>query len=592
MKKLFQMKNLKLLNKKYLSIILFYLFFGIATQSEEPIDIWNIEEKKTTESIDVIDSDVEKDITQNSIYKMQSQKDDELNIEEDQVLASNKIKIVGLYDPAENGLDINMWSKSNGDQILNIFKRIDKMDLSKDASEILDILLLTNAHYPEINISREQFLELKSNWLIKNSNLQLIEKYLIKNQMINEHPKLTKLLVDDYLSKSEVKKVCKIFSKIKNSIQDNYLSKFNIYCLINSNKREEAQLLLDLKKEVGFEEKFYENKINFLMGYTNQPDVEISENTILDFHLSHKTNPQFKFEPKDSTSKQIWKYLSTSNLLDSIQDVDLTDLDKVRSIEKATHKKNYEEKELFELYKRFQFNITQLLNIKESTKVLSAIETRALIYQGILITTEIEKKLLLINALKNSFKNEGIENAFDEELRAFLRRIDKEEIPSNFTSFYNNYIDKEKAELTKIKINNKVLHQSKLINYFKDENSSKNITKDLNDLLKKVKKNKKYFFSKKDIILVEALKSDGIKVSEKFKDLYEIKETEIPSDIQIFINSGDMAAALLRIIEVIGQDEIKDIDEDTLYFIISTLNQLDADPLRNKILLKVLPLKV
>ena len=66
----------------------------------------------------------------------------------------------------------------------------------------------------------------------------------------------------------------------------------------------------------------------------------------------------------------------------------------------------------------------------------------------------------------------------------------------------------------------------------------------------------------------------------------------MPSDIQIFINSGDIAAAMLRIVEVIGQDEIKDIDEDTLYFIINTFNQLDADPLRNKILLKVLPLKV
>ena len=54
LKKLFQMKNLKLLNKKYLSIILFYLFFGFA-QSQEPIDIWNIEEKKTTENIDVIE---------------------------------------------------------------------------------------------------------------------------------------------------------------------------------------------------------------------------------------------------------------------------------------------------------------------------------------------------------------------------------------------------------------------------------------------------------------------------------------------------------------------------------------------------------
>ncbi|MDA7580918.1 hypothetical protein N8685_00370 [Candidatus Pelagibacter sp.] len=586
------MKNLKLLNKKYLSFILFYLFFGIATQSEEPIDIWNIEDKKTSKNIDVIEKNETENVTENSIYKMQSQKDKEANIEEDQTFALNTIKIVGLYDPEENGLNINMWSKSNGDQILNIFKRINKMDLSKDASEILNILLLTNAHYPKINISEDQFLELKSNWLIKNSNLQLIENYLLKNQMINEHPKLTKLLVDDYLSKSEIKKACEIFSKIKDSIQDDYLSKFNIYCLINNNKKEEAQLLLDLKKESGFEEKFYENKINFLMGYSTEPDIEISENTILDFHLSHRTNPQFKFEPKNSTSKQIWKYLSTSNLLDNIQDIELTDIDKINSIEKATHEKHYAEKELFELYKRFQFNINQLLNIKESTKVLSTIESRALIYQGILITTEIENKLLLINALKNSFKNEGIENAFDVELRAFLKEIDKEEVPSNFTSFYNNYLDEDKTELTNIKINNKVLHQSKLINYFKGEGSSKKISKDLNDLLKKIKKNKKYFFSKKDIILVETFKSDGIKISEKFKDLYEIKETEIPSDIQIFINSGDMAVAMLRIIEVIGQDEIKDMDEDTLYFIISTLNQLDVDPLRNKILLKVLPLKV
>ena len=593
MKKLFQMKNLKRLNKKFLSVILFYLFFVAVAQSQEPVDIWNIEEKKTDENFDATENNTDNGIPQNSIYEMQSKKDNELKIEEDKALITNTIKIVGLYDPAENGLDINMWSKSNGDQILNIFKRINKLDLSKDASEILDIILLTNAYYPEINISKDQFLELKSNWLIKNSNHELIEKYLLKNQIVNEHPKLSRLLVDDYLSKSEIKKACKFFSSIEELIQDDYLSRFNIYCLVNNNKNEEAQLLLDLKKENGFEKKFYENKINFLMGYINEADVEISEDTILDFHLSHRTNPQFKFEPSNSTSKKIWKYLSTSNLLDNIQDIEITNIDKVSSVEKATHEKHYQEKELFELYKRFQFNINQLLDIKESTKVLSAIESRALIYQGILITTEVENKLLLINALKNSFKNDGIENAFDIELREFLKEIDIEEVPSNFTSFYDKYMDEGKIELTNIKINNKILHQSKLINYFRGEISSKKkISKDLNDSLKKIKKNKKYFFSKKDIILVESFKSDGIKVSEKFKNLYEIKDSEIPSDIQIFINSGDMAAAMLRIVEVIGQDELKNIDEDTLYFIISTLNQLDADPLRNKILLKVLPLKV
>ena len=586
------MKNLKLLNKKSLLIILFFSLFGFELQSQEPVDIWNIEVKQKEKLVTVDENQEEKSLPQNTIYEMQSQKDGRLNIQEDQTLVSKEIKIVGLYDPAENGLDINMWSNSNGDDILNIFKRINKIELSQDATEILNILLLTNAHYPKLNITKEQFLKIKSDWLIKNSNFQLIEDYLLNNQIINENPKLTKYLVNDYLSRSEVKKTCEIFSKIKEPIEDDYLSKFNIYCLINNKKIDEALLLIDLKKELGFKDKFFENKINYLLGYENKPEITISEKSILDFHLSHRTNPEFKFTPKDITSKQIWKYLSTSNLLDNITEIELNDEDKIANIERATHEKNYTERELFELYKRFQFNINQLLNIKESTKVLSTIEARALIYQGILITNEIEKKLELMNALKNSFINDGINNAFDVELRLFLNQIRKDEVPSNYTTFYENYVNEDEVKLTSIKINNKILHQSKLINYFKQDSSIKNITKDLNDSLKKIKKDKKYFFSKKDVILVETFKSDNIIVSNKFKNLYEINELEIPSDIQIFINNNDVATAMLRIVEVIGQDELTNIDDDTMYFIISTLNQLNVDPLRNKILLKFLPLKV
>jgi hypothetical protein len=586
------MKNLKLLSKNYFLVILFSLFFGFATNAQEPVDIWNIGEKKPEENTNPIETETEKNIPQKGIYEMQSKKEGESSIEETQTLISKEIKLVGIYDPAENGLDINMWSNSNGDQILNIFKRINKLELSKDAAEILDILLLTNAHYPKMNISKEQFLEIKSKWLIKHSNFDLIEKYLLNNQIINEHPKLTKHLVDYYLSQSDVKKACEIFSGIKEPIQDLYLSKFNIYCLINNNKRDEAQLLIDLQSELGISDKFFNKKVDYLMGYNSEPAIEVSEKTILDFHLSHRTNPEFKFEPKNTTSRQIWKYLSTSNLLDNIGDIDLNDKEKIASIEKATHEGNYTEKELFELYKRFQFNINQLLNIKESTKVLSIIETRALIYQGILITTEIENKLQLMNALKNSFRNEGIENAFNLELKTFLKNIEEDKVPSNFTTFYQNNLDDEEKKQANIKINNKILHQSKLINYLKLEKSKNDPTKDINDFLKKIKKNKKYFFSKKDMILVEAFKSDGIKILDKYNTLYQINDSEIPSDIQIFINSGDMATALLRIVEVIGQDDLKNIDEDTLYFIISTLNQLNADPLRNRILFKVLPLKV
>ena len=587
------MKSSRLLNKKFLLIVIFFLFVGFTTQSQEPVDIWNVEVKSTNEVDNSINSQDENYTPQNSIYEMQSQKNKGPGIEQDQILTSKEKEIIGLYDPAKNGLDINMWSNSDGDQILNIYKRIDKIKLSEDASEILNILLLTNAYYPEKNISKEKFLEIKTNWLIKHSNLQLIENYLLNNRIINENPKLTKYLVDDYLSRSQIKKACEVFIKSTESIDDTYLSKFKIYCLINNNKKEEAQLLLDLKKELGFKDKFYENRINYLMGYSDKVELIVSEETILDFHLSHRTNPTFKFEPKNTTSKKIWKYLSTSNLLDDIKEVELTDLDKISIIEKATHTKNYTEKELFELYKRFQFNINQLLNIKESTKTLSTIEARALIYQGILITTQVDTKLELMSALKKSLKNENIENAFNIELRELLRGIEKEEVPSNYTNFYEKYINEDKTSLlTNIKINNKILHQSKLINYFKENVTEKKITKDLNDFLKKIKKDKKYFFSKKDVILVETFKSDGIEVSSKYKNLYKINDLEIPSDIQIMVNNKDIAAAMLRIVEVIGQDEIQDIDEDTLYFIISTLNQLNVDPLRNKILLKVLPLKV
>ena len=586
------MKSSELLNKKKVLIILFLSLFGSLLQAQEAVDIWNIEpnSKINDESINEIPK--EKISPQNTIYEMQSQRTNKFNINEDETLEAKEVEIEGLYDPEKNGLDINMWSNSNGDQILNIFKRIDKLKLSEDAANILDILLLTNAHYPELNITKEQFSEIKSNWLIKNSNFQLIEEYLLKNQIINENPKLTAYLVYNYLSRSYVKKSCEIFSEIKKPIENEYLSKFNIYCLINDKQNEKAQLLLDIKKEQGCNDEFYESKINYLMGYEEKLETTISEKTILDFHLSHRTNPQFKFTPDSNTPKKIWKYLSTSNLLDNIQEVDINDAEKIKIIEKATHDKNYTEKELFELYKRFQFNINQLLNIRESTKVLSATEARALIYQGILITSEIEKKFEFMNALKNSFQNDGIENAFNEELNFFLKSIAKEDIPSNYTRFYENYINSNNTNITNIKINNKVLHQSKLINYFRAEISIKKVTKDLNNSLKKIKKDKKYFFSKKDIILVETFKFDDIKVSKKYNDLYEINEFEIPSDIQILINNEEMAATMLRIVEVIGQDELRNIDDDTMYFIINALNQLDIDPIRNEILLKVLPLKV
>jgi hypothetical protein len=583
-----------LLNKKNFSIIIFSLIAStISFAEDKPVDIWNIEKKEveTISEENLSDENSNEEISENNVYRMQSdKKDDAIKLDAD--LTSKTIKIAGLYDPQDYGLSISMWSNSDGSTLKKLFEYIDKYDLSKDASEILNITLLTNAYYPDQNITDEEFIKFKTKWLIKNSDLELIEEYLVKNQNINQHPELMRYMVDKYLSRSDVKKSCEIFSKIKEPIVNEYLSKFNLYCLINYGKNEEAQLILDLKKELGFKDEYFENKVNYLFGYIDEANKEISENSILDFHLAHRTNPEFKFEPNKDTPKLIWKYLSASNLLYEIQDIEITDIEKISTIEKATHDKNYSEDKLFEFYKRFQFNINQLLNTKDSYKTLSSIEGKALVYQRLLLTEDPKLKLELIKILKDIFQSEGIENAFDDELKKLLSQIEESEVPSNFTTFYNQYLKDDEIISKKIKYNNKILHQSKLVNYFNGDYAKSKIEEDLNKFLKKIKKDKKYFLSKKDVIFLEALKSDGIKISKKYQNLYKVNKSEMPSDIQRMIDNNEIGAALLRIIEVIGPEKIEDIDDDTVYFIINTLNQLNTDLIRNKLLLKVLPLKV
>jgi len=591
------MKILKLLNKKYF-LIIFFLLIGLSVHAEEqPADIWNIEKKKIEEK--VLEKKIEtsennnkiKKNSDSSVYNLQAQEQiSTISLENN--LEAQEIKIIGLYDPEDYDLDINMWINSDGDQLKTLIKKLNKMNLSKDAIEIVNISLLTNAYLPQKNISEKEFLKFKSDWLIKNSNLSLIEEYLIQNQAINLHPELTRYIVDEYLSNTNIDKACEIFIKNTETLGDEYLSKFNIYCLIKNNKREEAQLILDLKKELGFKDEYFEKKINYLLEYSTKIDDTVSEKSILDFYLAHQTNPNFNFEPNDKTKKIIWKYLSSANLLNSFQEIDTSEIEKISTIEKAVHNKNYPEKDLFNLYKRFQFNFNQLLNAKDVYKTLPNIEGRALIYQKILLESEMVEKLKLLKILKTSFENEELDEAFDIELKTFLEKINPTDIPDNLTSFYYTNIKIQKEEEKKIKFNNDIIHQSKLINYFNGDYAKSKISKDTNNLLKKIKKNKKYFLSKKDIIFLESLKYDGVEISEKYNELYKTNDNEIPTDIQIMINNSETGLALLRIAEVIGQDKIERIDDDTIYFIITTLNKLNIDWIRNKILLKVLPLKV
>ena len=59
------MRNLELLSKKKLTIILIFLIYNFSTSSEEPADIWNNDSKNNIEENIAIENSDEKTISQN-----------------------------------------------------------------------------------------------------------------------------------------------------------------------------------------------------------------------------------------------------------------------------------------------------------------------------------------------------------------------------------------------------------------------------------------------------------------------------------------------------------------------------------------------
>ena len=587
------MKISKLLNKKNYIFFLFLIFFNIST-ANEPEDIWNIDKSKiktNPENKNQLEISNDTDEDSISIYDLNNNKNNNnqtIVLEENNL--QDKVSLFGIYDPDQNNLTIDMWKKSEGNEIKKILNKIILQDLSEDATDLLEVALLTNSNAPETNITRDEFYNFQKNFLIKKNDLNLIKLFLEKNKNFIGKDDLINYYANHYLAEANIERSCEIFD-IVDTVSDDYTSKLKIYCLVNANQIEKALLIFDLKKEMGLIDTFFEKKLFEIIGFETEANNEISDKNLLALHLSHRTVENFNYIPNENTPKDIWKYLASTNLLEKIESIDLEDIEKIKLLEKATHEMKYDEEELFNIYTRFQFSFNQLLTAKDNYKTLDKSSQRALIYQKMLLTNEINEKMELAELLKKLFKDDNMENAFYFELSKILTELDSAKITPEYTSFYETNLINEDTEIKKIKFNNKIIHQSKLLNYFIDKKDVSKMEKETDDILKSILKDKKYIITTNDEILLESLKYDGIKISKKFTDRYDSK-VNIPPDLQVKINNRDLGLILLRFVEIIGEDQLNDLGSETLNFILITLNQLDLDKIRNKIILKTLPIRV
>ena len=112
------MKILKLLNSFIISLSILFPIYLSSVSGNEPVDIWELKDDEKDNN-KIIASDTTDENEYETDRNSNQQKKNSFNQEK---LELPKVSLIGLYDPSEYNLALDMWLNSDGDQIKSIMK--------------------------------------------------------------------------------------------------------------------------------------------------------------------------------------------------------------------------------------------------------------------------------------------------------------------------------------------------------------------------------------------------------------------------------------------------------------------------------------
>ena len=86
--------------------------------------------------------------------------------------------------------------------------------------------------------------------------------------------------------------------------------------------------------------------------------------------------------------------------------------------------------------------------------------------------------------------------------------------------------------------------------------------------------------------------ADGITLPNDLDFSSLLSQLTVPKNLEDLVRKKQIGLVMLKIIEIIGEDDIKDLDPETIYFLTKILNELNLKKIRNSILSEALPVRV
>jgi hypothetical protein len=86
--------------------------------------------------------------------------------------------------------------------------------------------------------------------------------------------------------------------------------------------------------------------------------------------------------------------------------------------------------------------------------------------------------------------------------------------------------------------------------------------------------------------------ADGISLPEDLDYTSLSTQLTVPKNLRDLVSQNQVGLIMLKIVEIIGEDDIRDLDPETIYFLNRILNELNLKKIRNNILSEALPIRV